>query len=169
MLTNFSTGPFKGVSDDKEVHISICLASTCDLPLLRNWKNSNRNSFFYRDIISTSQQVSWFSSYQNRGSDYMFLAVLNETLKFGCLGCRYIRGTGWDIYNVINGSSLTQRKGYMSQAMNELINFCGCRPHSPITLKVLTKNPAVLWYKRNGFVQVRSAGDFVHMVYNKNR
>lgn len=97
----------------------------------------------------------------------MFLAVLNESLKFGCLGCRYNKGTGWEIYNVINGLAFTQCKGYMSVALSQLISFCECRPKKAISLKVLTNNPAKLWYERNGFVPQAIIGDFVHMVYDE--
>lgn len=166
MLTNFATEPSTIRSADNQSGISICLASTCDLSLLREWKNSNRRSFFYQEIIITSQQQSWFSNYQKRSSDYMFIAVLNETLKFGCLGCRYNKGIGWEIYNVINGLAFTQCKGYMSAALNQLISFCECRPQNAISLKVLTNNPAKLWYERNGFVPQAIIGDFVHMVYD---
>ena len=168
MLTNFATEPSACRSADNQSRISICLASTCDLSLLREWKNSNRRSFFYQEIITTSQQQSWFSSYQKSGSDYMFIAVLNETLKFGCLGCRYNKDAGWDIYNVINGLTFTQRKGYMSVALNQLIRFCGCRPQNVISLKVLTNNPAKVWYERNGFTPQATAGGFVHMVYDRS-
>lgn len=145
--------------------VSLRLASIHDLDLLREWKNSNRDSFFSDSLITPSQQKEWFSSYLDRGFDYMFIAVLNDNLRFGCLGARFFHGYEWDIYNVINGLNTTQRRGYMSSALRLLIDFCSCRTHSRVSLKVLRSNPAQYWYLKNGFRLAGVVDNYLEMVY----
>ena len=95
----------------------------------------------------------------------MFVAELNEKIRFGCLGARYINDKEWDIYNVINGFEATQGKGYMSVALQKLISFCHATTHVKISLKVLNINPAQHWYKKNGFVVTRSEDFYLRMEY----
>jgi len=149
--------------------VGIRLATKDDIELLREWKNANRESFFYRNEISEAQQEDWFIAYLERRHDYMFIAELNGRLRFGCLGSRYTKDNEWDIYNVINGSESTQGKGYMSVALQKLISFCQYRAHAIICLKVLNTNPAQYWYKKNGFLVTRSEDFYLRMTYCGNR
>jgi hypothetical protein len=167
MLTNFyQSSKHLNQQATDEMSVSLCLATRSDIELLRKWKNANIQSFFHQAQISTSQQEEWFDGYLKRGDDYMFIASLNEKIRFGCLGCRYVKSIGWDLYNIINGLSFTQRKGLMSTALQQLLSFCECRPAASITLKVLASNPARFWYEKNGFACLEVNSDYVLMEYD---
>jgi len=167
MLTNFyQASKHLNQQATDEMSVSLCLAKWSDIGLLRRWKNAHIQSFFHKGQISISQQEEWFSGYLKRPDDYMFIASLNEKIKFGCLGCRYMKNIGWDLYNIINGLSFTQKKGLMSIALQQLLSFCQClRPEASITLKVLANNPARFWYEKNGFVVLENNSDYVLMEY----
>ncbi len=167
MLANFYASSFHSLTLKEVREVSICLATYADLDLLRMWKNENTQSFFHKAKISASQQKRWFSRYLLRGDEYMFIALINQKIRFGCLGCRYSEAEGWDIYNVINGSSATRGRGFMSVALQQLISFCQCKPQAPITLKVLANNKAHLWYEKNGFVTRQTNADFILMEYDR--
>lgn len=167
MQTNFFTSSIYRPSPHDAHEVSVCLATHADLDLLRMWKNDNAQSFFHQSHISASQQQDWFSGYLLRGHDYMFIATLDQRTRFGCLGCRYSEKTGWDIYNVINGSVENRGRGLMSVALQQVLSFCRCRPHAPITLKVLVNNPARFWYEKNGFVSRQMNADFIQMEYDQ--
>jgi hypothetical protein len=164
MLLNFYTSSTHSNHQESDL-VTLCLATRSDIELLRKWKNAHAESFFHQGQISVAQQEEWFDGYLQRGDDYMFIASLNETVRFGCLGCRHVKGVGWDLYNIINGLSTTQRKGLMSVAMKQLLVFCQYRAPSPITLKVLSSNPARYWYEKNGFVNLEEHAGFMVMKY----
>lgn len=162
---NSSTTKSGAISVSNFPQVGIRAAAKDDIELLREWKNANRDSFFYRQKISKIQQEAWFIAYLQKKNDFMFVAELNEKIRFGCLGARYTNDKEWDIYNVINGSEATQGKGYMSVALQKLISFCHATTHAKISLKVLNTNPAQHWYKKNGFVVTRSDHFYLRMEY----
>lgn len=163
---NYSTNTRSTISADHLPQVGIRLIIEDDIELLREWKNDNRASFFHNQEISKIQQETWFSAYLERENDYMFIACLDDSVRFGCLGCRYINDRTWDIYNVINGDKSTRGKGYMATALKSLIDFCHCRPHEKISLNVLKTNPARYWYKKNGFIITKAMETYFRMDYN---
>jgi len=166
---NYSTNSKCTISADHLPQVGIRLIIKDDIALLREWKNHNQASFFHNQEISKTQQECWFSAYLEREDDYMFIACLNDSFRFGCLGCRYTNDKEWDIYNVINGDKSTRRKGYMAAALKSLISFCNCRPHAKISLNVLDTNPAQYWYKKNGFIITKAMDTYFRMEYNSER
>lgn len=163
---NYYTNSRSTIGADDLPQVGIRLIIKDDIALLREWKNHNQASFFHNQEISKSQQERWFSAYLERENDYMFIACLNDSVRFGCLGCRYMNDKEWDIYNVINGDESTRRKGYMAAALKILINFCNCRPHAKISLNVLSTNPARYWYKKNGFIVTKAMDTHLRMEHN---
>lgn len=134
---------------------------------LRAWKNENRRFFFYQEIISEAMQREWFSKYQQRDQDYMFI-VSAEGTDIGCMGVRLLEGT-WDIYNVILGNVRFAKKGYMRQSFHLLCSFALAVNPVRISAQVLNDNPALSWYCRNGFVVVARHSDHVEIELDKSR
>jgi RimJ/RimL family protein N-acetyltransferase len=120
-----------------------------DLGNLRNWKNENRQFFFFQGIISPEDQRNWFEGYLQREHDYMFM-VLSDGGIIGCMGFRLQDGKG-DIYNVILGVPEMGGRGTMGKAFNVMCSYALKNYPSGLGLKVLTENPARDWYLRNGF------------------
>jgi RimJ/RimL family protein N-acetyltransferase len=137
-----------------------------DLENLRQWKNEQREFFFHKDLIMPEQQRAWFAKFQARNHDYMFVVDLNGNA-IGCMGIRLL-DEAWDIYNVILGLPVYGKKGYMSQALQTMLTYAQSVSQSPITLQVLKANPAVEWYKKNGFVATAEQVDHYSLVYQSN-
>jgi RimJ/RimL family protein N-acetyltransferase len=115
--------------------------------------------------ISPEQQRQWLRDYNNRADDFMFVVVLNS-ISIGCMGIR-ITNDVWDIYNVILGSLIHKKQGYMSKAFHEMLNFANSERDVPVTLKVLKTNPAVGWYQQNGFVISSERNDHYFMIHKR--
>lgn len=129
----------------------LCLRAVLaqDQENLRNWKNANRDRFFFKEEISPADQMVWFSSYLDREDDFMFVVHAGGT-DIGCMGFR-LRGTDWDIYNVILGNLALGGKGYMGEALRIMCSYAIALRPLRITAQVLNKNPALSWYYRNSF------------------
>jgi RimJ/RimL family protein N-acetyltransferase len=166
---NYFTNGISKISAGHLPQVGIRLITEDDIELLREWKNANRNSFFYKQELSKIQQKTWFSAYLERENDYMFIASLDDGIKFGCLGCRYVDDKEWDIYNVINGDESTRRKGYMAHAIKKVIDFCNCRHRAKISLNVLNTNPARYWYIKNGFIITHTTDSYCRMEYDVSK
>jgi len=119
---------------------------------LRKWKNKHRKAFFFRETISRQMQHEWFQEYLDRADDYMFV-VQFKGMTIGCMGFRYIDGEV-DIYNVMLGIAAMGKRGIMGQALHILCNYAQQKYQSLISVKVLQDNPAIAWYKCNGFKEV---------------
>lgn len=151
-------------SETAHTGLTLRTATWDDQDNLRCWKNSQRNFFFYTDIISPEQQSEWFSGYLRRQNDFIFIVIVQDE-EIGCIGVRLLERE-WDVYNVILGKSEYGRKGFMSQALDVVLRFAYAKQSCPIRLNVLKINPAVLWYQKNGFVTL-SEGD-KHYVMQHN-
>ena len=145
------------------IHVNLRPANKNDLLNLREWKNHNREFFFFKDEISIEQQREWFSEYEIRTNDFMFIVSDNDS-PIGCMGIRLIENV-WDVYNVILGLSEYKGKCIMGASLKKMLNFAVIVYQNPITLKVLKHNPAVSWYKKNGFIIKSEKSEFYFMSY----
>jgi RimJ/RimL family protein N-acetyltransferase len=135
----------------------IAIRDGADAELLRQWKNANREAFFHQEVISVSAQKAWLRGYLERDDDYMFL-VHEAAVPVGCMGFRRIEDAV-DVYNVILGRSEYGGRGVMGNALGHMIAYAWECYRLPVTARVLTSNPAVRWYERNGFrIAVRFEG-----------
>jgi len=127
----------------------VAVRDEADAEFLRQWKNANREAFFYREVISVSSQSEWLHGYLDRDDDYMFL-VVEADVPIGCMGFRLIQDAV-DIYNVILGRPELGGRGLMGDALKCMTAYAwGCYK-LPVTARVLTSNPAARWYESNGF------------------
>lgn len=131
-----------------------------DAERLRAWKNAHREFFFFKSEISSEDQVRWMAGYFGRPDDFMFI-VEDDGQPVGCMGVRVVAGRG-DIYNVILGVPDAGGRGVMSLALRLMIGFAR-RFTGEIGLKVLTANPAIRFYERNGLVVTADRGDHLEM------
>jgi GNAT superfamily N-acetyltransferase len=83
----------------------------------------------------------------------------------GCMGIRLVDDHTWDVYNVILGVPELRGSGLMRNAFQAMLRFAASRHAGPITLKVLKGNPAMDWYRRNGFVISAAHPDYFFMSY----
>jgi len=148
---------------DERLQLSLRTANEVDLPNLRQWKNEQREFFFFKGEISPEQQRAWFRTYQERGDDYMFIVRVDETA-IGCMGIRLLDDV-WDVYNVIRGSADHGGKGLMSRAFQTMLHFATSHCPNTIAVQVLKNNPAMGWYKKNGFVIMSEQPDHFCLSY----
>lgn len=135
-------------------------AVAADGPILREWKNAQREFFFFNEEISEAMQARWMTAYFERPDDYMFM-VERDGRPVGCLGLRFEAGRG-DIYNVILGDQPLRGGGVMSIALRAVLTF-GRGLCEDIGLKVLKTNPAVSFYARNGLDRVAEYPTYYEM------
>jgi RimJ/RimL family protein N-acetyltransferase len=126
-----------------------------DQDALRTWRNANAGSFFNQEPIGVVGQQQWYEAYRSRPDDFMFMVMEGER-SVGCIGIR-IRDDEWDVYNVIRGVQSPGSAGFMSQALAAVIEFAQTNRVAAVRADVVTGNPALTWYLRNGFVI--TAGD----------
>lgn len=129
---------------------------------LRRWKNDHRGSFFFQAVISADDQKAWFRQYEQRDNDHMFVVEKNGE-PVGCLGYRWLENGEADIYNVILGNKQFERQGVMSQALSLVTEHISKQSGATIGMKVLKSNPAVAWYRKNGFQIVSEQPDHYEM------
>jgi hypothetical protein len=139
-----------------------------DLEELRTWKNANKGSFFLRSDITPEQQSNWFDSFSQRHDDHMFVVEQQTPTgweKIGCMGYRLLEDEGCvDGYNIIRSRRIEPASFTMSDAFRLMLaQAAGKYPGFPLKLKVLTGNPAVAWYERNGFRITERSDDHVEM------
>jgi len=133
---------------------------------IRVWKNANREYFFHKDLISFEQQKRWFSDFSSRLNDVMFI-VNYKGQNVGCMGFRLLNNK-IDIYNVILGEKVHERKGIMSRSLRMMLEYIDNRYNQDISAKVLPTNPSVRWYKKNGFEIENTCNDYYMMRFIKS-
>lgn len=129
-------------------NISLHSIKKNDIANLRDWKNANRNSFFYKEIITDEQQIKWYEGYTSRDNDFMFM-VLVKGNPIGCLGFRKKEAV-IDLYNIIRGVNNVGH-GEMHVAFYMMLNYIKDNYQEDIQCDVLIDNVAVNWYKKTGF------------------
>ncbi|MFZ5986179.1 MAG: hypothetical protein ACOYWZ_03515 [Bacillota bacterium] len=147
-----------------EIFPDVCLRSINegDLENLRLWKNKNTSSFFYQEEITEIQQKKWFEGFLGRDNDYMFMFeeyIGSGCESLGCLGFRLIDNVV-DIYNVIRGNKTGESKGKIKDALKMMCCYIKMNYDYKITCKVIRSNPAVEWYKKNGFEIISDNGTY---------
>jgi RimJ/RimL family protein N-acetyltransferase len=140
------------ISIPKVDGLELKAATKSDLENLRIWKNSQKQFFFHQVDISAQQQSEWYAAYEKRPYDLLLMTIFRGKV-FGCMGIRWLDGY-WDIYNVILGDASFGKRGLMSNAFKALLDYALDLKFASITLQVLKHNPAVEWYKKNGFIIV---------------
>ncbi len=136
-----------------------------DLGRLRVWRNANACRFHQQADITSQGQKEWYKAYLSRADDHLFL-VMEGNRPIGCIGIRLI-GDVWDLYNIIRGMESPGSGGFMSVALEMVIEFArGLRPLA-VRAEVLLDNPAMNWYLRNGFVVVERREKSLMIVYRR--
>ena len=144
-----------------------------DIENLRKWKNENKTSFFLKQEITAEQQEKWYSGFVNREHDHMFVVEQKsgeEWKKIGCMGFRKLDEEECiDGYNIIRAIKIEPASFSMSDAFRGMLAFAGSKyPELPIRVKVLSHNPAIGWYEKNGFAIIGREADHVLMEINKD-
>ena len=70
-----------------EFDVKLKMIDEADIDNLREWKNAERNNFFFNKIITVEQQREWLEAYQKRMDDFMYIILVND-LPIGCMGIR---------------------------------------------------------------------------------
>lgn len=138
--------------------LEICGLTSLDLDLIRIWKNNNSQYFFKKNTISSNDQIKWFKKYSDTANDFMFI-IKFENKKIGTIGIRKHEGN-WDIYNVILGEKEFGGKGFISEALNLIIEFAINKYTYDITARVLKSNENIKWYIENNFQIIDEKNDY---------
>jgi len=144
---------------NQENNLTLRTIAQKDIEKIRVWKNAHRASFFYKEIINPEEQLKWFTEYQKRQNDFVFMiSYMNNDI--GCTAFREL-DEAMDIYNVILGDKSFGGKGLMSIANSVMCSYMIDHFGKEITVKVLKTNPAIKWYLKNNFIEIDSMNDFV--------
>jgi hypothetical protein len=154
----------------KEFNIETCgfrlrSAVQSDLELLRNAKNSNKNSFFLQQDITEDQQKKWFEKFCENENDFMLiLENVESNVAYGCMGFRLMDDV-IDGYNIIRIKDLpnTSIKDAFIVLIKEAKLFFG---DLTFQVRVLKSNPAIGWYEKIGFTKISEETNFITMYYN---
>lgn len=127
-----------------------------DIENLRVWKNKNKGSFFLNRDITPEEQEKWFEAFKARDEDYMFVVeqlVDGDWESIGCMGFRRLADEACvDAYNIMRGANPAPASFAMRDAFRLMLAYAASLYRDlPIRCKVLCKNPAVEWYKKNDF------------------
>ena len=144
-----------------------------DIEDLRQWKNQNSKSFFLREEITPEQQAAWFAKFCERTDDRMFLVEQNvggDWQRIGCMGFRSLEDERCvDAYNIIRSRKIEPADFVFAEPFKMMLAYARSRyPEMPIQCKVLSENPAVEWYERNGFSRKEERKGYFLMELDKN-
>ena len=138
-----------------------------DIERLREWKNAHRQFFFHKEVITSGQQLAWFNRWSAEPHDHMFVVEV-DGCAVGCAGVRLFEGTV-DAYNIILGDKSFEGKGIMSAALTAVGAFAMfLYPALSIRVRVLAANPALGWYKRNGYRQIAGNAEYVTLEWDQS-
>lgn len=149
------------VLTSRDLDVALRTIAEPDCENLRQWKNANRFSFFFQGIITPAQQAEWFRDYMERPNDFMFI-VQSDEQTVGCMGFRVLDGHS-DVYNVILANPQMGGKGLMGKAMRLMCSFMVAHFPPVVGARVLQSNPAIRWYRKNGFHEIAAHDTFVEM------
>ncbi|MEO6613350.1 MAG: GNAT family N-acetyltransferase [Chitinophagaceae bacterium] len=143
-----------------------------DIEDLRNWKNSNKTSFFLNQDITPEQQTKWFTVFSNQEHEHMFIVEQEnggEWKSIGCMGFRKLDDEGCtDAYNIIRSQKIEPASFTMSDAFGTMLAYAASLYDLPVRCKVLSVNPAVEWYKKNDFSIVSTENNYYLMELDKS-
>lgn len=129
-----------------------------DIELIRKWKNNNSQYFFRKNKISSNDQMKWFKKYSKTENDFLFL-IKFDNKKIGTIGIRKYEGN-WDIYNVILGEKEFGGNGFITEALNLIIEFATKKYTLDITARVLKSNENIKWYIENNFKIINEKNNY---------
>ncbi len=135
-----------------------------DIETLRHNKNKNKKYFFNQEEITYEKQLNWYHYMQETNDNFMFICIDKNNESFGCIGFRKLENVV-DVYNVMR---FKQSEISMSECMHQVIQEIKKKySELPIQVLVLKNNPAIDWYKKNGFTLTEQSDNFVKMILEK--
>jgi ribosomal protein S18 acetylase RimI-like enzyme len=147
--------------------VALRTVTDADADRLRRWKNAHREAFFFRGEITPQMQREWLLRYHRRPDDLMFV-VECDGLAVGCMGFRLQEGEV-DVYNVIRGREDAGAPGAMGRAMGLMCSYICARHPAPVRARVVRGNPALAWYRRQGFRVEAEREDHTLVVLDRER
>lgn len=116
--------------------------------LIRKWRNHDRVFFHDKNLITHNQQEEWYKKYLKDNTEWRFVIYYND-IPIGTIGFSILPNSEAHIETVILGEKEYDRKGYMSEALRQLMLMF---PFKKFSLEVQKTNIiAVTFYKKNGF------------------
>lgn len=140
-----------------------------DLELLRKFKNLNKSSFFFKNEISSTDQLNWYKGYLTRKDDIMLIVEQkndSKLLTIGCMGFRRLEDESIDVYNIMRFEKIENSDFRMGDVFKTMLKYIYENFGQDITCKVLTDNPALSWYELNGFIRISKNEDYYLLKLN---
>jgi hypothetical protein len=122
------------------------------LELLRQWRNANRNRFFYQGAVTPASQMEWYAGYCKRAVDWIFVVRADGAIA-GCVGYRLVDGAA-NLHTLLRDESFERPSPVMSHAFDVITNYISQVHGIRIIGQVLAENPALPWFQRRGFLLV---------------
>ena len=133
-----------------------------DIEDLRTWKNKYKDYFFYKKHITSDDQLNWYNTSYSKSTETTIYKISYSQENVGCIGV-YYRKDHIEIYNVILGNDKFKSSGLMTY----LLKYIFTKYNSNIFVKVLNINPALGWYRKNGFVDIDTNNEYTTLKLEK--
>jgi diamine N-acetyltransferase len=138
-----------------------------DLKNTLSWRNRDENRVWFKtsNPLTLEQHIEWFHRYMTRDDDFLFIVEVEKIL----VGQVSVYGIDWEAHCAEVGRFLSSPentgKGYIRQALVELIRYCtntfGLRY---LFLEVFENNSrAIRLYQLNGFSEERRYDGLIRM------
>jgi len=162
------------ITDNRFPDMRLRFIDLGDIEELREWKNANKGSFFLQQDITLEQQNEWYARFRERDDDFMFIVEQlagDRWEKIGCMGFRLLENDECvDGYNIIRSQKIGGASFSMTDAFKAMLAYADSQyPGLPVRVKVLSGNPAVAWYEKNGFAIVEKKDSYYLMEVDKQR
>lgn len=126
-----------------------------DVSCLTEWRNLHVNAFLTEFTATNSRTMDWLSETVHHDSSRILFMIENESRdRLGYMGLAFIDWSNCygEADAIVRGKST--EKGLMSTALKSLIGWAKNQLGiTSIGLRVLSDNPALLFYKKLGFIE----------------
>jgi len=149
-----------------------------DLPLTLSWRNQDsiRKWFFHSDLISLEQHLAWFTKYQARDGDYVFIIELSALEHWIPVGQIALYNIDWtnrkaEYGRLMIGDPYAQGKGIAREATKLILDLgFSSLGLSEIYLEVFENNaPARKVYEDCGFLVKSIENNVVKMEISESK
>ena len=154
--------------------VRLRLLNEADLPLTLQWRNQDhiRKWFFFSDVLTSKQHISWFQRYLQKDNDFVFI-IEDVERGYRPVGQVSIYNIDWDrlrgeFGRLMIGDQSAAGKGLAKSATILIVMNAGKQLGlREIYLEVFSKNErAVAVYEKCGFQIKHRNDDVVHMLYS---
>lgn len=126
-----------------------------DLPLIRKWRNQNREWFDTQDVITAIMQEKWYERYLKDDSDILFIIETEDKTPIGTYGFKHI---DYITKKAEGGNLILGNEKFAGQGMGaEIVKismiyaFTVLKLHEIYATQLATNNRAIITHAKAGW------------------